>query len=148
MRMHGTGGSRCSGNSEILSAGGSDLWYTWQKTAQLVANIMVRKDLDITRVVGHHFFSAKNCPQPMLENNLEIWHEFIELVEAEYEMITTYKDYDISIKSNNPDIVDNRGRVISVPEYATCVTYTITATKGEETYSITLSSIIPGIYQK
>ncbi len=147
-RICSKGGNNNSIGIESAVNEGSDLWYTWQKTAQLVANIMVRKDLDITRVVGHHFFSAKNCPQPMLENNLEIWHEFIELVEAEYEMITTYKDYDISIKSNNPDIVDNRGRVISVPEYATCVTYTITATKGEETYSITLSSIIPGIYQK
>ena len=145
-RICGTGGNRNSIGIESCVNEGTDLWWTWQKTAQLVADIMNRNNLDITRVRGHHFFSAKNCPQPMLENDLEIWYEFIELVEAEYELLTKYEGYSVSIKSNNPDIVDNCGRVIKQPNKTTCVTYTITFTKGNDTQSITLASMVKGIY--
>ena len=51
------------------------------------------------------------------------------------------------MESNNPDIVDNTGRVINQPEYDTCVTYTVTCVKGEETKTITLSSMVPGYYR-
>ena len=84
-------GRICSHGGNLNSIGiesavneGTDLWYTWHKTAQLVAKLMVENDLDITRVVGHHFFSAKDCPQPMLENDLEIWYVFRGMVELEY----------------------------------------------------------------
>lgn len=147
-RICSKGGNNNSIGIESCVNEGSDLWYTWQKTARLVADIMVRNNLDITRVVGHHFFSAKNCPQPMLENNLRIWNEFIKLVEAEYERITTFKDYEITFKSNNPDIIDDRGRVIAVPDVTTCVTYTVTCKKGSEVKQITLSSIVPGKFEK
>ena len=145
-RICGTGGNRNSIGIESCVNEGSDLWWTWQKTAQLVADIMVRQNLDITRVRGHHFFSGKNCPQPMLENDQEIWYEFVELVEAEYELLTKYAGYEVAITSNNPDIVDNNGRVVKQPTETTCVTYTITFTKGSETKSITLASMVKGLY--
>ena len=145
-RICGTGGNRNSIGIESCVNEGSDLWWTWQKTAQLVADIMVRQNLDITRVRGHHFFSGKNCPQPMLENDQEIWYEFLELVEAEYELLTKYAGYEVSIVSNNPDIVNNEGRVVKQPAETTCVTYTITFTKGSETKSITLASMVKGMY--
>ncbi len=145
-RICSTGGNRNSIGIESCVNEGTDLWWTWQKTAQLVADIMVRQNLDITRVRGHHFFSGKNCPQPMLENDLEIWHEFVALVEAEYELLTQYEGYSVSIKSNNPDIVDDCGRIINQPSETTCVTYTITFTKGNDTQSITLASMVKGLY--
>ena len=145
-RICSTGGNRNSIGIESCVNEGSDLWWTWQKTAQLVADIMVRQNLDITRVRGHHFFTAKNCPQPMLENDLEIWYEFLELVEAEYELLTKYSGYQVSITSNNPDIVNKNGRVVNQPEQSTCVTYTITFTKDGESKSITLASMVQGIY--
>lgn len=145
-RICGTGGNRNSIGIESCVNEGSDLWWTWQKTAQLVADIMVRQKLDITRVRGHHFFSAKNCPQPMLENDQEIWYKFIELVEAEYELLTKYQGYEVSIKSNNPDIVNDNGRVVKQPTATTCVTYTITFTKGSDVQSITLASMVKGMY--
>jgi len=145
-RICGTGGNRNSIGIESCVNEGSDLWWTWQKTAQLVADIMVRQNLDITRVRGHHFFSGKNCPQPMLENDQEIWYEFRDLVEAEYELLSKYSGYSVSIKSNNPDIVDNTGRVIKQPNATTCVTYTITFTNGSDSKSITLASMVKGIY--
>ena len=145
-RICSTGGNRNSIGIESCVNEGSDLWWTWQKTAQLVADIMVRQNLDITRVRGHHFYTAKDCPQPMLENDLEIWWEFLELVEAEYELLTKYAGYEVSITSNNPDIVNKNGRVVNQPEQSTCVTYTITFTKDGESKSITLASMVQGIY--
>ena len=143
-RICSTGGNRNSVGIESCVNEGSDLWWTWQKTAQLVADIMYRHNLDITRVRGHHFFTAKDCPQPMLENDLEIWWEFLELVEAEYELLKKYQGYQVIMVSHNPDIVDNNGRVIKQPMNTTCVTYTITFTKGDDVQSITLATLVQG----
>ena len=145
-RICSTGGNRNSIGIESCVDEGSDLWYTWQKTAQLVAKLMKENNLDITRVRGHHFFTAKDCPQPMLENDLEIWWEFLELVEAEYELLTKYQGYEIKFESHNPDILDNNGRIIKQPDATTTVSYTITITKDGKTESITLSSIVQGKY--
>ena len=48
--------------------------------------------------------------------------------------------------SNNPDIVNNNGRVVKQPDETTCVTYTITFTKGTDVQSITLASMVKGYY--
>lgn len=146
-RVCSLGGNLNSIGIETACNEGSDLWYTWQKTAKLVSDLMIRYNLDIERVKGHNFFSAKDCPQPMLENEDEIWWEFIELVKAENVAMTTYKDWTFTMKSNNPELVDNTGRVIAQPEFDTCVTYTVTATFGDEVKTITLASMIPGMYR-
>lgn len=105
----------------------SNLWYTWQRTAQLVAKLMLENDLDITRVKGHHFYSAKDCPQPLLENDLEIWWKFIEMVEHEYDMLTKYKDYQFTFElDTETTAVNNNGRVVEQPLYTEVVTYTVT----------------------
>ena len=145
-RICSTGGNRNSIGIESCVNEGSDLWWTWQKTAQLVADIMLRHNLDITRVRGHHFYTAKDCPQPMLENDLEIWYEFLELVEIEYELLTKYAGYEVSITSDNTDIVNRYGRITKQPNETTCVTYTITFTKDGESKSITLASMVKGLY--
>ncbi len=147
-RICSTGGNRNSIGMESCVDKGSDLWLTWQKTAQLVASLMVEHGLGIERVKGHHFYSGKDCPQPLLENDCEIWKEFIKLVEAEYELLTKFADAKITVVSNNPDIVDDNGRVIKVPKFTTCVSYTVTIELNGETETITLSSMIPGIYEK
>ena len=41
---------------------------------------MLDNNLTIDRVKGHHFFDGKDCPQPLLENNMELWYEFIEIL--------------------------------------------------------------------
>ncbi len=149
-RICSHGGNNNSIGIESCVNKGSDLWYTWQKTAQLVADIMVRQNLDITRVVGHHFYSAKDCPQPLLENDLEIWKEFIKLVEAEYEMITTFKDYEVSIEIlNDSTSASTLGRV-KQGRFAEVISYkvTITNTLTSEVETITLASSINGSYTK
>ena len=121
----------------------SDLWLTWQYTAQLCAQLLLKYDLPIQRLVGHHFFSGKDCPQPMLANDLEIWYEFVELVKQEMALYQNYSSYSISAKSNSA-YVNNLGRVTNLPNYSECVTYTVSYTSGGTTKTVTLSSIVPG----
>ncbi|MBR2891642.1 MAG: N-acetylmuramoyl-L-alanine amidase [Bacilli bacterium] len=148
-RICNKGGNNNSIGIESCVNQGSDLWYTWQKTARLVADIMIRNNLDITRVVGHHFYSAKDCPQPMLENDLEIWYEFIELVKAEYQMATEFADYELSFEVvGDTNSVDSTGR-IKQSRYSEVITYKVTVTdKDGNTESITLATSINGTYTK
>lgn len=146
-RICSNGGNANSIGIETAVNYGSDLWYTWQITAQLVADIMNRYNLDITRVKGHHFFSAKNCPQPMLENDLEIWWEFIGLVQAEYDKLVNLKDCDITFTSNSK-YVNDKGRIVEQPVTSQVVTYTVSLKKGEQTYTVELASILEGMYNR
>ena len=146
-RICSNGGNKNSIGIESAVNLGSDLWYTWQKTAQLVADIMVRNNLDITKVKGHHMFSAKDCPQPMLEEEMQLWWEFIELVETEYEKITEYKDVEFTFESDS-EYLDDNGRVLKQGLTSQVVTYTVTVKDGSSTKTIELASIIEGTYNK
>ena len=146
-RICSNGGNKNSIGIESAVNLGSDLWYTWQKTAQLVADIMVRNNLDITRVKGHHMFSAKDCPQPMLEEEMELWWEFIELVETEYEKLTEYKNVEFTFESDS-EYLDDNGRVLKQGLTSQVVTYTVTVKDGSSTKTIELASIIEGTYNK
>ena len=124
----------------------SDLWLTWQYSAQLCASLLLEFNLPIQRLVGHHFFSGKDCPQPMLENEIEIWWEFLDMAEKEMELFKNYKDVKLSFSSSSSYLQAN-GRVKNLPNYPECVTYTITYTTGSTTKTITLSSILSGRLQ-
>lgn len=139
------GGNRNSIGIESCVNEGSDVWYTWQVTAQLVAKLMNDNNLGIERVKGHHFFDGKDCPQPLLENDLEIWNMFIEMVQAEYELLTTFKDVEFAFETvEEYDFVSENGRITEQPEFTQVVQYTVTV-NGE---SITLASVVSGIYNK
>ncbi len=88
----GIGGDYNSISIESAVNPETDLWYTWHKTAQLVAKLLEDNGLDTTRVTGHHMWTQKDCPQPMLENDLEIWHEFLRMVECEYDALHAFPD--------------------------------------------------------
>ena len=146
-RICSAGGNNNSIGIESCVDKGSDLWYTWQKTAQLVAQLMVNNNLGINRVVGHHFFTAKDCPQPMLENDKEIWWEFLELVEAEHALLTTYKGATITMAlGDNYSFVNNKGRITAQPEFSQIVKYTVNVTFNGVSESIVLASAVNGIY--
>jgi hypothetical protein len=144
-RICSNGGNYNSIGIESAVNKGSDLWYTWQITAQLVADIMQRHGLDITKVKGHHFFSAKNCPQPMLENDMEIWWEFIDLVKAEYEKITTCQDYTFTFESDS-SLVNEHGRISAQDNHAQVVTYRVMVEKDGVIETIELASVVEGRY--
>ncbi|MBR2892073.1 MAG: InlB B-repeat-containing protein [Bacilli bacterium] len=138
-----TGGNNNSIGMETSVREGSDLWLTWQYTAQLCAKLLIKYELPLNRLVGHHFFSGKWCPQPMLENDLEIWYEFVELTRQQMELYQNYSNYQLSFTSNSQYLDDN-GRVKELPDYTQCVTYTITYSDGVTTKTVTFSSILPG----
>ena len=136
------GGNNNSIGIEMCSNLSGDIYDTWQRTAQLVADILIRNQLDPTRVKMHNTWSGKNCPQTMISGNY--WGSFMEMVELQYEIQKNYSAAKITMKSNNPDIVDNTGRVINAPATTTTVSYEVTVELNGETRTITLSSIIPG----
>ena len=136
------GGNNNSIGIEMCSNLSGDIYDTFQRTAQLVADILLRNDLDTTRVKMHNTWSGKNCPQTMIAGSY--WDTFMEMVELQYEIQKNYSEANISILSNNPDIVDNTGRVINAPEETTTVSYVLTVELNGETRSITLHSVIPG----
>ncbi len=141
-----TGGNNNSIGMETSVREGSDLWLTWQYTAQLCAKLLLKYNLPIERLVGHHFFSGKWCPQPMLEHDLEIWKEFVELTRQQMDLYENYSNYKLSFESTSQYLKDN-GRVSELPDYNECVTYTVTYTEGTTTKTVTLSTILPGILE-
>lgn len=138
-----TGGNNNSIGIESSVHEGSYLWLTWQYSAQLCAQLLIQFDLPLNRLVGHHFFSGKWCPQPMLENDLEIWYEFRDMVEQQLTYYKTYSEYTLSFATNSAYLKSN-GRVKNLPEYSECVTYTVTYKTGSISKTVTLSTILPG----
>ncbi|MCM1260849.1 MAG: InlB B-repeat-containing protein [Prevotella sp.] len=136
------GGNNNSIGIEMCSNLSGDIYDTWQRTAQLVADILIRNQLDPTRVKMHNTWTGKNCPQTIIAG--DYWSNFMEMVELQYEIQKNYSAAKITMKSNNPEIVDNTGRVICAPTTTTTVSYEVTVELGGETRAITLSSIIPG----
>lgn len=122
-RICNTGGNSRGIGIETTMNFGSDLYLTWQKTAKLVAELLVRHNLDVSRVRQHNFFSGKDCPRTM--RKADLWNYFLEMVEAEYKVLNILKDYTITFISNNPDYIDNTGRLISLPDKKITVSYTI-----------------------
>ncbi len=137
------GGNNNSIGMETSCAEGSDLWLTWQYTAQLCANLLLKYELPITQLVGHHFFSGKWCPQPMLEFDLEIWWEFVELVRQQMLYYDNYSNYVLDFSTESSYLRDN-GRVSTLPTYSECAIYTVSYFDGTTTKTVTLSSLIPG----
>lgn len=144
------GGNKNSIGIETACNVNSDLWKTYHITAQLVASLLQKHNLDLTRVTGHHMFSGKDCPQTLLENDGELWYKFMDLVEAEYKLLQQMSNYTITMKSNNPEILDNNGRIINVPNQTTTVSYTVTVANNTTGVSktATFSSIVHGMYTK
>jgi len=143
-RICNKGGNMNSIGIESCVNKGSDLWETWHITAKLVAQLMEENKLDITRVVGHHFYSAKNCPQPMMENDMEIWYKFVDLVKAEYALRTDFKDYTFKL-----ELVGGGDEIRTAEKNETqMITYTVTIKHAGLTETVTLSSVLNGLYAR
>ena len=136
------GGNNNSIGIEMNVNTSNDMYDTWQRTAKLVADILIRHNLDLTRVQMHNTFSGKNCAQVILAGNF--WDRFMEMVALEYELQTLYKDVEITFKSNNKDILGDDGRIIKAPDKTTTVNYEVTVKKGSTSKTITLYSVVPG----
>lgn len=136
------GGNNNSIGIEMCVNMSGDMYDTWQRTAMLVADICIRNNLDLTRVKQHNTWTGKNCPQDILAGSY--WEEFMKMVEVQYSLQKDYSNISVTMKSNNPDIVDNTGRVICAPSTTTTVSYEVTVSDGSTSKTITLYSVIPG----
>lgn len=141
-KVSNTGGNSNSIGIETMVNRGSDLYLTWQKTAKLVAHLLVDNNLTLDDVKPHHYFSGKNCPQTMRDNGL--WGNFLQLVKAEYEVLTKFADYEITFKSLDSTYLRNNGRIVKQDILDHYVSYEITVSKDGVSKSIVLSSLIPG----
>lgn len=122
---------------------GSDIHATWQRNAKLMARLLDKYNLGFESIKQHFDFNGKNCPQTLRMNNL--YDYAIDIVKAEYEVLTKLRNYQISFESLNKEIVDDRGRVIKLPESETKVGYVVNISGDNYHESKVLYSIIPGL---
>lgn len=134
------GGNSNSIGIETAVNNGSDIHWTWQRTAKLVAQLMDTYHLGMDRIMFHNSFSGKECPRTMITADLV--EEFLTLVRAEYEFIQKFADYEITFTSHHPEILGNNGRIIKAPSETTTVSYTITVKKGDVTETLTLYNVV------
>jgi len=114
MLIANRGGNNNSIGIESCINDGTDIYYTWQKTAKLVANLLYNNNLTFDDVKQHHYYSGKNCPQTMRMNDM--WPYFMELVKVEYEAIELMKEgYEFELFVESPS-VNKLGRVLNMDE--------------------------------
>ena len=136
------GGNRNGIGIEMAVNEDGDMYRTWQRTAKLVAYLLDKYNLPISQQKYHNDFSGKDCPNTL--RNAGLVPLFEEFVAAEYYIKTNYPNAEITFTSNNPDYLDNYGRIIQIPQRAMTVSYTITVTNGGVTESRTFYTYIPG----
>ena len=102
---------------------GSDLVYTWQRTAKLIAVRILKPHSLLPRdVKQHNTFSGKDCPMTM--RHASMWEYFIGCVECEYMATKYFKDWTIELICDS-EYVNEKGRVIKLPETEEIVTFKI-----------------------
>lgn len=136
------GGNRNGIGIETSVADDGDNYRVWQRTAKLVAQLLVEYNLPLDHQKYHNDFSGKMCPQSMLRGGLTPLFE--ELVASEYLMETLYKDANIEMSSDFPEYVDDTGRVIQYPDHAMTVSYTVTVDLDGVVSSRTFYTYLPG----
>lgn len=136
------GGNRNGIGIEMCINEDGDMYRTWQRTAKLVTYLLVKYNLPVDHQTYHNDFSGKDCPRTL--RNAGLVPLFEEFVLTEYHIKTIYPDAEISMTSNNPEYLDDFGRIIKIPERALTVSYTITVTNDGVTESRTFYTYIPG----
>ncbi len=136
------GGNRNGIGIEMAVNEDGDLYRTWQRTAKLVTYLLIKYNLPIEHQAYHQDFSGKDCPRTL--RNAGLVPLFEEFLETEYYIETNYPDAEITMVSNNPEYLDDHGRIIQIPERAMTVSYTITVTNNGLTESKTFYTYLPG----
>lgn len=136
------GGNRNGVGIEMSINKDGDLYRTWQRTAKLAVDILVRHDLPVSQQTYHNDFSGKNCPRTLREAGLiPLFEQF---VEVEYYVKTVHPNAAIQFSSNNPEYLDDNGRIIAMPARPMTVSYTITVLEDGQTNTRTFYSYLPG----
>ena len=102
---------------------GSDVYYTWQKLAKLVAKLMDDNNFTIEQVIQHHYFSGKDCP--WTKRNSGLWEYFKTVVLAEYQILQ-YKKMGFTFEfTSESEYINEKGRIIKPVEEETTLKYKI-----------------------
>lgn len=108
------GGNNNGIGIEICVNQGDDIYLNYQLASKLVARLLDKYHLTLDSIRPHHFFSGKNCPQTLRENDL--WSHFIKLVKTEYDVLQFEKEgYQILLVPLYDNILPN-GRISSNPQ--------------------------------
>lgn len=100
------GGNNNSIGIESCVNQNTNIYYTWQLTAKLIARLLDENNLTIKDIKQHHYFSGKNCPQTMRENNL--YDHVMHLVEVESKIKEFIKEgYTINLYVEDDFILPN-----------------------------------------
>ena len=117
------GGNLNSIGIETSVKNATDLYYSYQRVAKLVARLMDNNNLTIDAVVQHHYFSGKDCPQT--KRHAGLWGYFKSVVLAEYQILQ-YKKMGFSFEFiSESEYINEKGRVIKPVEKKTKVSYRI-----------------------
>ena len=109
MLIANRGGNNNSIGIESCINDNTDIYYTWQKTAKLVARLLIDNKLTFDDVKQHHYYSGKNCPQTMRMNGM--WNHFMDLVKTEYQALKYIDEgYKFKLKVDSK-YIDEKGRV-------------------------------------
>jgi hypothetical protein len=136
------GGNLNSIGIESCLTKGSDIYYTWQKLAKLIAYLIHKNNLTIYDVKPHHFFSGKDCPQTIFHSDM--YEHFMNLVQVELKVLEFINEGFIIKFESKSDIVNDKGRVLEWPLEDVKAKYVITVEKdGIKEYK-EFEVIIPG----
>lgn len=138
MKICNRGGNNNSIGIESCIDFGSDIYYTWQKTAKLVAKLLIDNNLSFDDVKQHHYYSGKNCPQTIRMNGM--WEHFMDLVKTEYEafeLINEGYQFKLISKSDN---VNDKGRVKSLDNKKAM--YSVEIKKGDEVVTLDFETLV------
>ena len=133
----GIGGGNMNGiGIETSVAYGDDIYKVWQRVAKIAASLS--KDFNLPanqpreNVKFHNDFSGKICPQSMIKGGYVDY--FYELVEYAYRLEYEFPRARITLTSNDPEYIDNSGRVIKQPQKAFTASYDLSVSFAGTTY--------------
>jgi len=136
------GGNRNGIGIEMAINQDGDMYRTWQRTAKFAAELLVRYNLPKENQRYHYDFSGKDCPNSL--RNAGLIPLFEEFVDIEYRIANDFSDAEILFETDNPEYIDETGRVIKMPDRPMTVSYTITVTENGIERSRTFFTYLPG----
>jgi len=136
------GGNRNAIAIEMNVGMGDDLYRIWQRTAKFAAQTLVRYNLPREHIKFHQHFSGKHCPNALLVSGLE--PKFQKMADIEYLVALGFPGAEISMESHDLTILDNAGRIVSMPTFNTTVSYTVTVVYEGVTTVRTFNVYVPG----
>ena len=118
------GGNNNSIGIEISMAKGENLFVNLARCAKLVVKLLKENKLLMSDIKQHHFFSGKNCPQTLREN--ELWDYFLHLIDVEAIVDSYLSDgYKLSIETKC-EYVNENGSIDKLPGAVRGIEYIVT----------------------